>query len=75
MRVALCSFIYDSFEEEETNRFRVIISDILRQHASCDSVIMACKPEKPRLLFTIAAEVFEHRDWSAFDTYGVAWME
>ena len=37
MRVALCSFIYDSFEEEETNRFRVIISDILRQHASCDS--------------------------------------
>ena len=39
------------------------------------TVIMACKPEKPRLLFTMAAKVFEHRDWSAFDTYGVAWME
>ena len=39
------------------------------------TVIMACKPEKPRLLFAMAAEVFEHRDWSAFDTYGVALME
>ena len=37
MRVALCSFIYDSFEEEETNRFRVIISDILRQHVEKDN--------------------------------------
>ena len=60
MRVALCSFIYDSFEEEESCRV---------------TVIMACKPEKPRLLFTMAAKVFEHRDWSAFDTYGVALME